>query len=204
MSANNIERCYNIIREMLNQREYKNIEEDDEKFTAITNDDSKMCVFKDIIAKISVDEIKNKVNIMDSLKIKHCIIIYSDSVTSHVKKALIELENINYNIEIFCINNLLFNITKHELVPIHIVLDKEDSQKIKKEIGTNIPIIQKAVDPIAKFYDYRRGDIIKIIRCKKNEDKLLLMRYQEMARNNSDLDIDLNDIEYFVSYRIVR
>ena len=90
----------------------------------------------------------------------HMIIIYY-CITSSTQKMFTELNN--YHIELFNIDELRFNLTKHKLVPIHIRLSDDEKKEFLQKIGENIPIILKT-DPIAKIYDYRPTDIVKIIR----------------------------------------
>ena len=73
----------------------------------------------------------------------------------------------NYYIQIFTINNLQFNITKHSFVPKHELLDSNEAINIINKYNLtsrfHLPNILKK-DPIAKYYGMRNGDICKIIR----------------------------------------
>jgi DNA-directed RNA polymerase I, II, and III subunit RPABC1 len=88
------------------------------------------------------------------------IIIYH-CITSSTQKLFSELNN--YHIELFNIDELRFNLTKHKLVPTHIKLSDAQQQSFLQTFGEKIPIILKT-DPISKIYDYKRNDIVKIIR----------------------------------------
>ena len=70
-------------------------------------------------------------------------------------------------IQIFWIDTLLTNITKHELVPAMRILNEEEKQDIfvKANISnfTQMPLILKT-DPVAKFYGLMRGNLVEIIR----------------------------------------
>lgn len=73
-----------------------------------------------------------------------------------------------YNmIDIFWIDILQFNITKHNFVPKHELVNDEELQKIMKKYNiTNLlqfPIILKT-DPVIKYYDFPQGCICKITR----------------------------------------
>ena len=70
------------------------------------------------------------------------------------------------NTELFERKHLLFNITKHYLVPKHILLTKEEGEKVLEDWNckfSQLPQMQYN-DPQAKYYGMKRGDICKIIR----------------------------------------
>lgn len=77
------------------------------------------------------------------------------------------LENNNIIVQIFWIDTLLTNITKHELVPAMRILNNEEKEDIFKKANVSrfnqFPIILKT-DPVAKFYGLMRGDLVEIIR----------------------------------------
>lgn len=69
-------------------------------------------------------------------------------------------------IECFIEQDLLVNITHHELVPKHVLLSREERQKLLQRYrlkDTQLPRIQLH-DPVAKYLGLRRGQVVKIIR----------------------------------------
>ena len=77
-------------------------------------------------------------------------------------KKLVE-NSVEKKFELFTQDELQYNITKHRLVPKHIKLNNEDAKDFKKKYGLKFPALLKT-DPVCRFYDFQRGDVIKIIR----------------------------------------
>jgi DNA-directed RNA polymerase I, II, and III subunit RPABC1 len=77
----------------------------------------------------------------------------------------IEKEKYGQHVQIMWCKQLQFNITKHTLVPKHTkCLQPEIDELIKKYMLVNkyqLPILLRD-DPIARYYNYKSGDIIKI------------------------------------------
>lgn len=70
------------------------------------------------------------------------------------------------SLEWFLEEDMLVNITRHVLVPRHVILSREEKTALLKRYRlkeTQLPrILQK--DPVAKYFGMRRGQIVKIIR----------------------------------------
>ena len=147
-------------KDMIQQRGYVLCDEDDEKIIGIDENKENIVVFKTLIDKCNVDRIKEITVIMNNINSNHCIIIYS-SVTSMAKK-IVETSS-EKKFELFTYDSLQFNITKHRLVPKHIKLSEIDAKSFKNKYGLNFETI-KTDDPVSLFYNFKKGDIIKIIR----------------------------------------
>ena len=156
-----MDKAIETVKDMIQQRGYLISEEDDEKFIGVDENKQSIVVFTTLVDKFNVDRIKEKVAILNSINANHCIVIYGNSVTSMAKK-LVE-NSVEKKFELFTQDELQYNITKHRLVPKHIKLNNEDAKDFKKKYGLKFPALLKT-DPVCRFYDFQRGDVIKIIR----------------------------------------
>jgi DNA-directed RNA polymerase I, II, and III subunit RPABC1 len=163
-----------ICKEMLETRGYCITSEDELKITGNLKDQDDVVVFFSNETKCNIGQIKYYMKLTKEMEYKHCIIVYPDQITSGAKRGIETLtsnklfsENKKTDdyleIELFCQKELQFNITKHRLVPLHQSLDPNESKKIRKEFGHNLPLILSS-DPIVRFYNFRKNDIIKITR----------------------------------------
>ena len=149
------EKAFQTIREMLCDRKDSIISENDnliltEKTLVTYNEES----------KITINHIKEFISQMIEKKYSNGIFIYTGIITSSAKKAI---ELVDKNIELFESKELQYNITKHRLVPKHTKLDGDELNKIKEKYGKQIPYIYHK-DPVVRYYNFSKGDIIMIER----------------------------------------
>jgi len=82
-------------------------------------------------------------------------------------------------INVFNINRLQYNILNHTLVPPHVVLNKEESDEIKKKYyikdDSQIPDISR-FGPVAQAIGMRPGDMCRITRPSKTSIQTLFYR----------------------------
>lgn len=158
-----IDKVKNTCIEMFNIRNYSNIEIEYENnipiINAIRNEKIKIRCYILHNMKLNKNLLKYYYSLCISNDIKHLILIYTDNLTSSVTKLLEYINSVC--IECFRMDELLFNITKHELVPLHVKVDsKLHPQK------NQYPIIKKT-DIISRFYGFKSGDVIEIHRKNK-------------------------------------
>ena len=97
-----------------------------------------------------------------------------------------KINNLNFktikyiNLQFFIIKELLFNITKHELVPKHEVIN--DSTEINDLVSKfnlknklQFPLILKT-DPMAKYLNVQSGELVKITRISPSSGEIIIYR----------------------------
>ncbi|KAI1658468.1 DNA-directed RNA polymerases II 24 kDa polypeptide [Daldinia decipiens] len=93
------------------------------------------------------------------------ILVSHVAVSASAKKEIAKFAQWT-SIEWFLEEDLLINITHHELVPRHVLLSREEKVALLKRYRlkeTQLPrILQK--DPVAKYFGMKRGQVVKIIR----------------------------------------
>lgn len=154
-----------VCMEMLEQRNYKIIRQEEDKIIALKPDEEQMIVFFSDTQKFNVKNIQLYITIMNELEIAHAIIIYKEGVTSFTKKAI--LQTVDMKFELFLEEDLQVNITKHKYQPNFEKIHPKTAQEIKKKFGTKFPILKKD-DPISRFYNFEKGDLIKVTRKNNN------------------------------------
>ena len=127
--------------------------------------------------KVNTDYIKQYLNLMRETKVNSGIIIISGKLSQQAKQKVQEI-NKELQVEIFTINELIVNITEHELVPQHILLSKEDKDLLLKRYKIKENQLPKILvtDPVARFLGLKRGDVVKIIRVSETAGRYITYR----------------------------
>jgi len=152
-------------------------------------DTDKQCVLKYIISRVRVSNLKTLITEL----IEYELVKPYDDIIFIVKDKINNLEPF-YNlfnsflttnkifIQIFSIDNLIRNITNHELVPKMRIVSEKEKEEIKKkyniETNSNLPLILKS-DPAAMFYGVKSGDYIEITRTSETSGIYIAYRYCE-------------------------
>jgi DNA-directed RNA polymerase I, II, and III subunit RPABC1 len=160
----------NICLKMLSVRGYNIIENDQENNTIFAQkEDDKLVVFFCTDDKFNIQSLKRYISQTKDLELEHCIIIYKDQITSSASK---QIDNLDCEVELFCRKELQYDITKHRLVPQHSKVPDNLAMIIRKKDGHNLPQILKT-DPVVRFYNFKKGDIIKISRHSEDGDYII-------------------------------
>ena len=184
----------NVVIELLEDRnldvdsKFKNIDDDTLKhlyyidsYDIITKDleNNKIYVKFFSFQKLKPTIIKEYLlNIFDSTLNKEkdkLIIILYDKPTATIKKILDE-----YNCEVFEINMLQINITKHQLVPKHELATQQEVSELMEKY--NLPSIQKLPtisknDAVIRYYNFPKDRVCKITRKSKTSLDYIYYRY---------------------------
>lgn len=106
----------------------------------------------------------------------HILVLNEQPTQNHVKA----LHEIGLPLEIHLMKRLMFNITKHQLVPKHEVIRSkkvidELVEKYKLKNKYQFPIILKS-DPIAMYYGLKPGELVKITRTSESAGQYVMYR----------------------------
>jgi len=122
-----------------------------------------ICVFKVVIEKLNNESFQHCIHTLNQMNIKHGIIIYNN-ITAPVKKLIHNTNELDLTIEIFLSSEMSYNPTKHRLTPKHIQVDPETSKLLRANFNVEKFPWLKTTDIISRYYAFKKGDIIKIIR----------------------------------------
>ncbi|XP_076813614.1 DNA-directed RNA polymerases I, II, and III subunit RPABC1 isoform X2 [Clavelina lepadiformis] len=127
--------------------------------------------------KVGVKTIKTYCQRMQQEHIQRAIIVVQQSMTPSAKQSLFDMAP-KYILEQFLEQELLINITEHELVPEHVVLTPEEKQELLtryKLKDHQLPRIQ-AGDPVARYFGLKRGQVVKIVRPSETAGRYVTYR----------------------------
>lgn len=115
------------------------------------------------LIKETIDNIKNEY-IEEDMSARSVLILKTKPNTN-ILKIIKEKEFKGH--EIIWLNNIVFNITQHFLVPKHIKMNEEEIKKLMVDLYItnkfNLPVMYRD-DPMARYLDLTSGDVCKIIR----------------------------------------
>jgi DNA-directed RNA polymerases I, II, and III subunit RPABC1 len=127
--------------------------------------------------KVGVKPIKDYTDRMQAEGVTNAIIVLKVDITPFAKQAVQEMSE-QFRIEHFKESELLIDITKHQLVPVHQVLTSNEKSELLKRYRlreTQLPRIQQN-DPIARYYGMKRGTVVKIIRPSETAGRYVTYR----------------------------
>ena len=136
------------------------------------NQKTKLLIKYMLTSKIRVNNIQNVLDeILEDGNYNEndtVILIIKDKLTS--QEAIEMYFDIIYDtkkvfVQLFNLDMLMYNVSKHVKVPKHEIVSKEEKDAVFKkynlETFDQLPVILK-IDPVAKYYGMKRGDVVKI------------------------------------------
>ena len=140
-------------------------------------DSNQLFVFFPEDERLGVKPIKTYLDRMRAENVMNGIIVLRVDITPYAKQALQEMSD-QFRIEHFREAELLVDITKHQLVPEHIVLTPNEKSALLKRYRlkeNQLPRIQPN-DPIARYFGMKRGQVVKIVRPSETAGRYVTYR----------------------------
>lgn len=143
---------------------------------AQSNDTSSLLVHFAEEDKMSLKSAKLLLENTFNQGIKNLVLVLREGISPAAKKLATECDSIT--ITIFTERDLLFNITKHKLVPNHRIISQTEKEKLLVEKMIKETDMPKILidDPVAKYYGAKKGDVIEIERDSETAGKILTWR----------------------------
>ena len=121
----------------------------------------------DPIDRLDTKTVQNLVKKMDDANVKRMVLVgQNDIATPPALRVLENYKSLGKWIEFFEFDEVVINITEHELVPKHELLTEEEKQEVLKRYNvkeTQLPRILRT-DPVAKYLGVKPGQILRITR----------------------------------------
>ena len=113
--------------------------------------------------------LQNKFKINDMRRFltedKKHIVIFKEKINNLNARGI---RDQNANVELFMLKDLLFNVSRHELVPKHeVISDPKEMESVMQlydlKYKSQMPIILRT-DPMCRYLDMKSGEIVRITR----------------------------------------
>eukprot|EP01086_Lenisia_limosa_P016066 TRINITY_DN5615_c0_g1_i1.p1 TRINITY_DN5615_c0_g1~~TRINITY_DN5615_c0_g1_i1.p1 ORF type:complete len:203 (+),score=52.84 TRINITY_DN5615_c0_g1_i1:57-665(+) len=141
-----------------------------------TDSEQKLFVFFINDEKVGVQPIRAVVDRMKADSAQHGIVVIRNKITPFAKQSLDRVEDLQ--IELFKESELLINITKHVLVPKHVVLTPEEKEELLttyKLRDSQLPRIQ-ITDAVSRYLGLQRGQVVRITRPSETAGRYVTYR----------------------------
>ena len=129
----------------------------------VINGNNKQYLLKLVYIKLS--SIKESVieNIISNNVKNYMFFVF---MQNEIPQKIISQLSVYNNVEIFTGAFLMFPVVKHDLVPQHIKLTKQEGEQMLHERNISASQLKRILitDPVSMYYNYKIGDIIRIIR----------------------------------------
>lgn len=139
--------------------------------------DQLFAFFPNANEKLGKKEIDRYLLQMRQEEVKRAILVLRQQPTSFASQIINRLSD-ELTLEVFLDHELMVNITQHELVPKHEVLDGEQKKALLaryKLKETQLPRILKT-DAVARYLGLKRGQVVKVIRPSETAGRYVTYR----------------------------
>jgi DNA-directed RNA polymerase subunit H (RpoH/RPB5) len=169
-----------VVKEKLQQFLGGQIESLVSNKTIFTVDAGTHRVLYALASKFKASDIKKYLDgEVEMTSVESIIIIVREKISSTNLKTLEDIKNV----QVFELRELLFNISKHSLVPCHELIGTSLNEELIQEIidkhnvksRFQLPIILKT-DPMARYLNAKPGNIIKITRYSPTSGEHIVYR----------------------------
>lgn len=135
-------------------------------FQHSTQPGKQLFVFFPDNAYFKAKDIKLYISTLGKQNVHNGIIVCKETLKAHSLKALDESRK-EYDLELFYMRELLFNVTRHKDVPQHTLLSDEEKKQVLKERKVNEAQLKKILveDPVNRYYAGKRGQLYRITRA---------------------------------------
>jgi DNA-directed RNA polymerase I, II, and III subunit RPABC1 len=127
--------------------------------------------------KVGVKAVKVYTDEMRENGIRRAVLVVRQGLTPFARQAVAEMSS-EFRLECFREAELRVDVTEHELVPRHVVLEPAEKRELLRRYKLKemqLPRIQ-AEDPVARFYGVEKGQVMKIIRPSETAGRYVTYR----------------------------
>lgn len=127
--------------------------------------------------KMGVPTVRECIEEMSKSQVESGIVIVKNTITPFARETMRKFA-VQYKLERFNQSELMVNITKHKLVPKHVVLTDEEKKQLLKKYKlseSQLPKIQ-VTDPVARYFGMRPRQVVKILRPSETAGKYITYR----------------------------
>ena len=119
-----------------------------------------VCIFPN--DKLSIETLREIIQFCENKRCRKMILVLQNAWSSNCKKIF---ENLTFfSLDIFYLKEFQYDLTSlYYFVPHEKIHDAQLLSEIKKTYGSSLPVLSKN-DTISRYYNFQKGDIIKIHR----------------------------------------
>lgn len=163
-----------VLEQMLKDRSYKDIRiigtgvDPSLIFSCQDTDDTLVLVYMTNETKVGVKSLRKLCDETVQYGSKHLLLLCPDGLTPFANKELGKFDKDELDVEIFRKDEMHFSLPRHYLVPPHIALTPTEKKVLLTQLGATkasacLPRL-KQNDPIAKYYHFPVGTVVRIQR----------------------------------------